>query len=100
MIKQRRIMVTTQRPPVVELDSEAQAAYIRFTHHKVARTQPVLTEGCIVTVDFDAKDEVIGIELVGVTEFGVGPLLKKAGMTARPKRVLEKVRYVPAKLAA
>ena len=97
-MKHHSVIIRSQQPPVVELDSEAQAAYIRFTSHKVAKTEPLLTAGCIVTVDFDAAGEVIGIELVGVTEFGVEPLLKMAGVSPLPKRLAGRARYVPAKL--
>jgi uncharacterized protein YuzE len=30
-------------------------------------------------VDFDANGDVVGIELVGVDEFGIKPLLEKTG---------------------
>ena len=52
-------------PPIVELDSEAHAAYVRFSHKKVVKTEPIITEGCVVTVDFDVDGEAIGIELIG-----------------------------------
>ncbi len=95
------IVLKAVNPLVVELDSEAQAAYVRFSRKKVARTQPITTDGCIVTVDFDAQGAVVGIELVGVAEFGIKPLLKKAGLQRKiPKRLVENVRYVPAKLLA
>jgi len=88
-------------PPIVELDSEARAAYVRFSRKKVARTQPIMTNGCIVTVDFDARGDVVGIELVGVEEFGIASLLKKTGLQRRiPKQLMENARYVPASLIA
>ena len=95
------IVLKTKNPPIVELDSEAQAAYVRFSRRKVARTQPVTTDRCIVTVDFDMQGAVVGIELVGVKEFGIRPLLSRAGLQNRlPKRLMENARYVPAKLLA
>ena len=90
------VKIQCPHPPVVELDSEAHAAYIRFNNRKVARTQPLHTDGCVITVDLDAHGEVIGIELVGVDEFGLEPLMKKAGMQAFPKRMMDRARYVPA----
>ena len=91
------IVLKAVNPPIVELDSEARAAYVRFSRKKVARTQPIMTDGCIVTVDFDARGDVVGIELVGVEEFGIVPLLKKTGLRRRiRKRLMENARYVPA----
>jgi len=89
------IQVHTTKAPVVEVDSEAHAAYVRFSTKKVAKTVPVTTDRCIVTIDFDAADEIIGVELIGVDEFGVGPLMQKAGITA-PKAVLDRTKYVSA----
>ncbi len=97
MKSQHTIVLKAATPPVVELDSEAHAAYIRFSRRKVAYTQPITTDGCIVTVDLDASGNVVGIELVGVVEFGIKPLLKKTGLQKRiPKRLMDKARYVPA----
>ena len=88
------------RPPTVELDSEAHAAYVRFSTRKVAKTRPITTDGCIVTVDYGTDGGVIGIELVGVDEFGIVPLLKKAGVQSLPKAMVDRARYVPANLVA
>lgn len=52
--------------PVVELDSEARAAYVRFSNRKVAKTSPVTADGCIITIDFDSIGGVVGIEMIGV----------------------------------
>lgn len=93
------VKLKSEKPPVVELDSEALAAYVRFSSKKVARTAPVTTEGCIVTIDFDSAGEVVGVELVGVREFGIAQLLKKAGLPFS-KQIAEEARYVPANLHA
>ena len=91
------LKINADKPPVVELDSEALAAYVRFSSKKVVRTEPVTTDGCIVTVDFDSANEVVGVELVGVKEFGITKLLKKVGVPIS-KRMAEETRYVPANL--
>jgi uncharacterized protein YuzE len=88
------------RPPIVELDSEGRAAYVRFCGRKVAETRPVSTDGCIITVDFDSDGGVIGVELVGVSEFGIEVLLEKAGISPIPRRLAERTRYVAANLQA
>ncbi len=92
------VSIHCKQPPIVELDSEAHAAYVRFSKRKVAKTEPLHTEGCIVTVDLDSSGDVVGIELVGVNEFGITTLLEKAGIPPIPKRLAEQARYVPANL--
>ncbi len=97
MKNRHSIVLKTANPPVVELDSEAHAAYVRFSRKKVARTQPITTDGCIVTVDFAANGDVVGIELVGVDEFGIRPLLERTGLQKQiSKRLMDNARYVPA----
>ena len=100
MKKQGTITVEADTPPIVELDTEANAAYVRFSREEVVRTDPVVTDGCIVTVDYDTNNRVIGIELIGVTEFGVNALLQKAqvSMNGIPRDLLEKTRYVSSSL--
>ena len=93
------IKVNTKSPPVVELDSDAHAAYVRFSHKRVKETKVVTEDKYTITIDMDADGEVIGVELVGVEEFQVGCLLKMAGITA-PKPMLARASYVPAKLQA
>ena len=100
MKKRTKVIINSVEPPTVELDSEAHAAYVRFTTRKVVKTRPVTTDGCIVTVDYDADGAVIGVELVGVDEFGIVPLLKKAGISPLPKAMADRARYIPANLAA
>jgi uncharacterized protein YuzE len=97
-MKRRSVTIKTDKPPIVELDSEAHAAYVRFSTRKVAETRPVSTDGCIITIDLDSDGGIIGVELIGVHEFGVELLLEKAGIPPIPKRLSERVRYVPANL--
>ena len=97
-MKSRAITIRAKTPPVVELDSESLAAYVRFSNQEVARTQPLVTQGCLVTVDYAANGEIIGIELVGVREFGVESLLQRAGIRPLSKQMAKLARYVPAKL--
>ncbi|MDQ6632255.1 MAG: DUF2283 domain-containing protein, partial [Verrucomicrobiota bacterium] len=76
------ITVGSKNPPTVEIDSQAKSAYVRFSRNKVARTKSVDKEGIIIAIDFDGNGEVIGIELVGVSEFSVKSLLNLAPVTA------------------
>jgi len=98
MRRKGTIMLKAKNAPIVELDSEAHAAYVRFSSEKIVQTKPVVTDECIVTVDFDSNGEVVGVELVGVSEFGVESLLKISGIKAPSKNILEKTRYVAASL--
>jgi uncharacterized protein YuzE len=94
------IRITSTTPPVVEIDSQSHAAYVRFKTTKVVRTQPVEKAGAPVTIDFDARGEVVGIELIGVVEFSVKWLLRQAPVTMVHPEVLENPRYVPANVPA
>jgi uncharacterized protein YuzE len=93
------IHIETAKPPVVELDSSALAAYVRFSHNPVATTKVIENDKSIVTIDLDKKGKVIGVEVVGVREFNVDGLLKIADITA-PEALLKRTRYVPARLQA
>ncbi len=90
------INVTSKVPPVVELDSAAHAAYIRFSNDKVDQTHVVNVDHCLVTMDTNSVGEVVGVELLGVVEFGVKSLMKKAGIAGLSQELLSNTRYVPA----
>ncbi len=95
-----QIIIKSSDVPTVELDSSAHAAYVRFKRTKVTRTVEVEGDDAVViTMDFDAKDEVIGIEFVGVSEFGIRALLKMVPVKA-PNIDTQNVRYVPSNLVA
>jgi uncharacterized protein YuzE len=99
MTHQSIINVDAKNPPIVELDSAAHAAYVRFSNKRVAETKVVTEDKYTVTIDMDADGEIVGVELVGVEEFQVGCLLKMAGVKA-PNLMLDRASYVPAKLQA
>jgi uncharacterized protein YuzE len=90
------IHVNSPNPPIVELDSAAHAAYIRFASEKVDRTVVVDVDHCLVTMDLSEKGTVIGIELVGVAEFGIRELMKKARVEGVSDELIQNARYVPA----
>jgi uncharacterized protein YuzE len=98
MKKHHQIRIQTNAPPTVELDSEAHAAYVRFSTRKVARTDVVACDTAIVTVDLARDGSVIGVELVGVVEFTIQRLLEASGITASDK-LMREARYIPAKRA-
>lgn len=92
------VQIDSAVAPTVELDSSAHAAYVRFSSNKVDRTVEITSCDCIVTVDLDSDGKTVGVELVGVTEFGIEPLLKKAGVRNIPPSYSQNTRYVPAAL--
>jgi hypothetical protein len=90
------IHVKGKNPPVVELDSAAHAAYVRFSNDRVKQTHVVEVDHCLVTMDTNEAGDVIGIELLGVAEFGVETLMKKAGVQGISPEMIRNTRYVPA----
>ena len=86
-------------PPVVEIDTEATAAYIRLREAKIARTEPFASERGLVMLDFDAAGVVVGIEVVGQQEFSIRELIRLLPVQTT-EAVLDRTRYVSAKLQA
>ena len=96
--EQHIITLKSKNPPIVELDSAAMAAYVRFSRRKVARTEVLDSRKSTVTVDFDTAGDVIGIELVGVKEFTLSRLLEASGIELKPHRpnTVRQARYIRA----
>ncbi len=95
----KRFVVASVRPPVVEIDTEATAAHVRFGRGKVARTEPFGGTGSLVMVDYDKQDRVLGIELIGPKEFGITYLLRGIPVPT-DSAVLNRTRYVSADLVS
>jgi len=81
------ILVKTNTPPTVEIDTEARAAYIRFKRAKIAKTLRHGSKWPIVTIDLNARGEVVGVEFVGVRRFNLGYLLRRVSLKAPPEAV-------------
>src|SRR5207253_1992412 len=86
-------------PPVVEIDTEATAAYIRLSETPIVRTERFGSERGFVMLDFDAAGAVVGIEVVGQQEFSIRELIRLLPVQAT-EAVLDRTRYVSAKLQA
>jgi uncharacterized protein YuzE len=93
------LIIPITEPPVVEIDTEATAAYIRLRPSAVARTEPFGSERALIMLDFDEEGNVIGIEVVGQQEFSIRELIKLVPVKAT-ESVLDRTRYVSAKLQA
>ena len=86
-------------PPIVEIDTEATAAYIRLRETQIVRTEPFGSERGFVMLDFDAAGAVVGIEVVGQQEFSIRELIRLLPVQTT-EAVLDRTRYVSAKLQA
>ena len=95
-MKRGQIKIRAKHAPVVELDSEAHAAYIRLSDNPIVRTEPVTTDEIMVMVDFDISGEAVGIELLGVTSFSIHDLMERAGLPQFSRVMRDRTRYVPA----
>jgi uncharacterized protein YuzE len=90
-------VIPITEPPVVEIDTEATAAYIRLRASAVARTEPFGSEKGFVMLDFDAQENVVGIEVVGQQEFSIRELIKQVPVEVTDS-VLNQTRHVAADL--
>lgn len=93
----KAFIIQTNRPPVVEVDTEATAAYVRFSRAKVARTMPFGGKDTLAMVDLDQKGHVIGIEFVGQRDFSIRELLRNIPIQLSDAS-LNRTRYVTADL--
>ena len=92
-------VIAITEPPVVEIDTEATAAYIRLRDTKVVATKPFGSEKGLVMLDFDADENVVGIEVIGQHEFSIRELIKEVPVETSDA-VLNQTRYVSADLAS
>ena len=93
------LIVNSSAPPEIQVDTQAASVYIRFKKAVVARTVPLKFEHMHMAIDLDINGGVIGIESVGITEFSIEVLLKRADVKA-PNIDFSRARYVPAEFAA
>jgi len=61
-------LVASTRPPIVEIDTEATATYVRFGRGEVVHTEPYGGAESLVMVDYDKRGRVLGIEFIGRKE--------------------------------
>jgi len=93
----KAFVIRTTRTPVVEVDTEATAAYVRFSRARVARTMPFGGKHSLAMIDLDQKGNVIGIEFIGQKDFSIRELLRDAPIEV-PDEALSRARYVAADL--
>jgi len=61
-----RFVIPITASPIVEIDMEATAAYVRFRGTAVVRTEPFGSERGLIMLDFDTEGGVVGFEVVGL----------------------------------
>jgi uncharacterized protein YuzE len=57
-------------------DSRGDVLYVTFARQKAARTFELLTDWPMVMVDVNRKDQIIGVEYVGVKQFGIETFMR------------------------
>jgi uncharacterized protein YuzE len=80
------LAIRSEKPPRIEIDSKAGAAYFYFSEAEVARTEVKQADTCLVTVDFDSEGNVVGVEFVGVPAITMARLKKMAPFTMTPEQ--------------
>ena len=95
--KFKTFMIHLTEPPVIEIDTEATAVYVRLRSTQVVRTEPYGSERGLVMIDFDAAGDAVGVEVIGQQEFSIRELIKQFPVEAS-EAVLSRTRYVAADL--
>lgn len=93
----KSFVIRITAPPIVEVDTEATAAYVRLRSTAVVRTEPYGSGQGLVMIDFDVDGKVVGVELIGQQEFSIRELIKQIPVEAS-EAVLSGTRYVAADL--
>ena len=90
--------VQIEAAPVVEIDTEAPAAYIRVSQNPVSRTVVLRDDKILSTIDLDASGKIVGIEVVWPPEFGIEKLIAESGANVEfLPSAIQRTRYVSAK---
>jgi uncharacterized protein YuzE len=76
--------------PVVEIDTEAEAAYLHITSGRIAETKIIRDDEIVVTVDLSERGELIGLEVVGTKDFTLDTLLDYANI---PRHYFDSARW-------
>ncbi len=80
---------------MIEFDQSVRAWYVRFRKGKVVKTVSDEMPGTIYVIDLDERNQVIGIELLGVQEFSINAV-RSISRIDTSKVDFEKARFMPA----
>ena|SRR5579872_7191016 len=69
-----RLIVPTRGTPTIEIDHAAHSVYVRFKRAKVHKTLSDNRPHEILAIDVDSNGEIIGIELVGITDLTINQI--------------------------
>ena len=84
-----------RNPPTIEFDQSVGAWYLRFRQGKVAKTISEDKPGYIAAIDLDARNQIVGLELIGVKEFTISWLRRIAPIDVS-KVNFDLAKFVPA----
>jgi uncharacterized protein YuzE len=88
-----RFLVQSKSTPVITIDNEAIATYVKFGDGKIVQTSETHCDlGGVITVDLDRHTHVVGVEAIGGREISLQNLLQKTKVEA-PKVNLSEVRF-------
>lgn len=89
--------ITSNEPPVVELDEESSSVYVRFQRKaKVART---VEHSRTCNVDLDSRGNVIGVELLNIRDFSVRMITRRIPVET-PNMDWDRARFMPVRKPA
>ena len=88
------VLIESTMPPVVDIDPQSGAVYVRFTPGGTKVTKTVVrSEWPHIAVDLDADGKVIGVEAIGIDEMTISNVLRHAQIKAKDS-VIKSARYV------
>jgi uncharacterized protein YuzE len=94
MNEMNQLLIPATARPTVEIDNASHSVYIRFKRAKVQKTLSDNRRHAVLTIDLDAKGEVIGIELVGIQNLTISQIRR-----VLPERLrgidFDQARWVP-----
>lgn len=73
-----KFFITSKKPPVLEIDREAGAIYVRFSTSPVAQSLRQGSGMPVIVVDLDKDGNAVGLEAVGVDSVSVAQIQKLA----------------------
>jgi uncharacterized protein YuzE len=76
VLAQMKPIYANPSPIDYSYDPKGDVLYVTFARQKAVRTFELLTDWPMVMVDVNKKDQIIGVEYVGVKQFGVETFMR------------------------